>query len=92
MKKFKPPVMEDLCKDCLLYLPVDVFKGMCKLEKTSITPDDKSCKNFKRVPKCKFCANFTAEKEFLGTCSKTTFTYPDLNAVKCAEFKWSQNN
>jgi 4-hydroxyphenylacetate decarboxylase small subunit len=84
--------MEDHCKDCILYLPVDVFKGICKLEKTSITPDDQSCSNFRKIPKCKFCANYKAEREFLGTCSKTTLTYPDLNAVTCAEFEWAQKN
>jgi hypothetical protein len=82
--------MENSCKDCRFYLPVDVFKGICKIEKTSIGPDDLSCEKFDRLPKCKFCRKFTPEKEFLGHCLGDTIAYPDMNASKCAGFEWSQ--
>ena len=55
--------MENNCKDCRFYLPVDVYKGICKIEKTSIGPDDVSCAKFERLPKCKFCQKYQAEKE-----------------------------
>jgi hypothetical protein len=84
--------MGECCRDCLYYLPVDVFKGICKLEKKTLTPDDASCGKFERQPKCKFCANFNPEKEFLGTCLGTRMTYPDLNAAKCIDFEWAQLN
>jgi len=82
--------MEYNCKDCRFYLPVDVFRGLCKLEKTTITPDDPACKEFDRQPKCKFCTYYTAEKEFLGKCMGNKLASPDLNASKCVDFTWMQ--
>lgn len=84
--------MENNCKDCKYYLPVDVFKGMCKIEKTNIGPDDLSCSKFERLPKCKFCQKYNAEKEFLGSCLGKTVAYPDMNASKCAGFEWFRQN
>ncbi len=84
--------MENNCKDCRLYLPVDVFRGICKVNKASITPDDNACKKFEKMPKCRFCANYTAEKDYLGKCNGTTLAYPDMIAVKCADFKWISQN
>jgi hypothetical protein len=84
--------MKNSCKDCRFYLPIDVFKGSCKLEKNPITPDDLSCDKFEKQPKCKFCSNYTEEKDFLGKCMGTTLASADLNASKCRDFKWSQIN
>ena len=84
--------MENTCKDCKYYLPVDVFKGLCKLEKKSILPDDISCSKQERMQKCKHCANYTPEKEYLGKCSGYPIAYPDMNASKCLDFKWYQQN
>ena len=84
--------MENRCKDCRYYLPVDVFKGICKIEKTNIGPDDLSCIQFERLPKCKFCRKYKAEKEFLGSCLGETIAYPDMNASKCAGFEWFLQN
>jgi 4-hydroxyphenylacetate decarboxylase small subunit len=84
--------METNCKDCKFYLPVDVFRGICKIEKTSIGPDDLSCAKFERLPKCKFCRMYIPEKEFLGSCLGKAVAYPDMNASKCAGFEWSQQN
>jgi len=80
--------MEYCCKDCRFYLPVDVFQGLCKIEKTTISPDDLSCKKFERQSKCKFCAHYVVEKDFLGRCMGITLASPDLNASKCADFTW----
>jgi hypothetical protein len=80
------------CKDCKYYLPVDVFRGMCKLSKDKIGPDDQGCDKAEKMPKCKFCANYTAEKEFLGNCMGTILAYPDMIASKCADFQWFKQN
>ena len=76
------------CSDCRYYLPVDVFKGLCKKTKAGITPDDTACPVTEAVPKCKFCANYLPEKEFLGKCKGVSLAYPDMIAAKCTEFKW----
>jgi hypothetical protein len=80
------------CKDCKFYLPVDVIKGLCKLEKNSILPDEVACDNFERQPKCKFCLHYQPEKEYLGKCSEAGLAYPDMNASKCASFEWYKQN
>ncbi len=80
------------CTDCKYYLPVDVFKGMCKLSKQDILPDDAFCDKAERIAKCKFCGKYTAGKEFLGKCMATTLAYPDMIAAKCADFEWSSQN
>jgi 4-hydroxyphenylacetate decarboxylase small subunit len=84
--------MDYNCQDCRFFLPVDVFRGLCKLTKTELNPDDASCKKFECLPKCKFCSHYSIEKDFLGKCKKTVLTSPDLNASKCTDFKWSQLN
>jgi 4-hydroxyphenylacetate decarboxylase small subunit len=84
--------MENTCKDCRFYLPVDVFKGICKQDKRSITPDDPECTVFDRLPKCKFCTAYIPEKDFLGKCKHASLAYPDMNASKCATFEWYNLN
>ena len=84
--------MSNTCKDCRFYLAVDVIKGLCKLEKNSILPDEVACDNFERQPKCKFCLHYQPEKEYLGKCSEAGLAYPDMNASKCASFEWYKQN
>ncbi len=80
--------MENTCKDCQNFLPVDVFKGICKVDKKPIQQETQACEEFDRVPKCKFCINYVQDKEFLGFCSGSTVTYPDLIAGHCEMFSW----
>jgi 4-hydroxyphenylacetate decarboxylase small subunit len=80
------------CKDCKLYLPVDVFRGLCKLEKKEIFPDDESCSRFDMIPKCGFCAKYSSEKDNLGKCMGIHLAYPDMNASKCDDFEWFRKN
>ena len=42
--------MSTLCKDCLYYLPVDVFKGICKKSKDNIVPEQADEKCFEKKP------------------------------------------
>ena len=77
------------CGDCRFYLPVDVFKGLCKQGKGKVGPEVEQCEAFARQAKCKFCQNFvpSADSPFLGTCSTgATATFPDLNGVYCEDF------
>lgn len=85
-------MMDLTCKDCRFFLPVDVFKGICKISKEKITPDDLFCDKAEKAPKCKFCGKYTAEKDFLGKCIGTTLAFPDMIAVKCADFEWYIQN
>jgi len=84
--------MNKTCKDCLYYLPVDVFRGLCKLSKEKITPDDPFCGKAEQQAKCKFCSNFSAEKDYLGKCMGTKLAYPDMTATKCPDFQWHSQN
>ena len=79
--------MELSCKDCSYYLPVDVFRGICKVSKEKILPDDPFCEKAEKLAKCKFCNRYSEEKEFLGNCMGA-LAYPDMVAVKCADFEW----
>ncbi|NQV02068.1 MAG: hypothetical protein HQ542_05455 [Bacteroidia bacterium] len=69
-----------------------MFGGLCKLSKEKILPDDSFCKDAESLSKCKFCSKFTAEKEYLGTCKESILAYPDMVAVKCADFEWIRQN
>ncbi len=80
------------CKDCRYYLPVDVFRGMCKLSKDAIGPDSPLCAKVEKIAKCKFCKNYSSEKDFLGKCMGTTLAYPDMIGSKCADFQWLNQN
>jgi 4-hydroxyphenylacetate decarboxylase small subunit len=78
----------NICKDCKLFLPVDVFRGLCKLEKKEIFPDDESCSSFDAIPKCGFCIKYTAERENLGKCMGIHLAYSDMIASNCKDFEW----
>ena len=80
------------CKECKYYLPIDVFKGICKISKDNIKPDTDECINFEKNPFCKFCTNFTLSEnnEILGKCKKITDAYPDMNAQNCKDFDWTK--
>lgn len=84
--------MENSCKDCRFFLPVDVFRGICKFSKEKILQDDPFCRDAQKLPKCKVCSHFTAEKEYLGKCRGRFLAYPDLVASTCADFEWVQQN
>lgn len=80
------------CKDCRFYLPVDVFRGICKHSKEKIRPDDLFCDKAEKSAKCKFCQKFTAERDHLGRCMDSILAYPDMNACNCADFEWYKQN
>ncbi|MCK9423345.1 MAG: 4-hydroxyphenylacetate decarboxylase small subunit [Bacteroidales bacterium] len=84
--------MDLTCKDCRFFLPVDVFKGICKISKEKITPDDRFCDKAEKVPKCKFCGKYLAEQDYLGKCIGNTMAFPDMIAAKCADFEWYTQN
>ncbi|HTX87346.1 MAG TPA: 4-hydroxyphenylacetate decarboxylase small subunit [Bacteroidales bacterium] len=80
------------CSNCKYYLPVDVFKGICKLTQKQVTPEDTACEGFDRLPKCRFCKNYIPDKEFLGKCKGYELAYPDMPAIHCAQFEWYTRN
>jgi len=80
------------CKDCRFFLPVDVFKGICKISKKEITHDDPFCLKGEKIPKCRFCSKYNPERDYLGKCMEITLAWPDMIAVKCSDFEWSTKN
>lgn len=84
--------MTNNCKDCKFYLPVDVFRGLCKISKEKIAPDDPFCPKAEKLPKCKFCSGYTPEKEHLGKCNGGVLAYPDMVALTCTDFEWYHQN
>ncbi|MEI6436568.1 MAG: 4-hydroxyphenylacetate decarboxylase small subunit [Bacteroidota bacterium] len=84
--------MNYTCKDCRYFLPVDAFMGMCKMNKEKILPDDASCAQAEKIAKCKFCTNYSENRDYLGKCMEISLAYPDMIAAKCADFKWLGQN
>jgi 4-hydroxyphenylacetate decarboxylase small subunit len=88
--------MDQTCRnlDCRNFAPVDVAKGICHATKQMVPADGKACKMFEKLPKCKYCKNYTpGEEEYLGTCAASPFrpmTYPDLAGVTCDAFSWKK--
>ena len=77
-------------KDCRYYLPVDVFKGMCKKKRTDINADDSACDDFQQIEQCKVCGNYTADGEYNGKCMGRHTAYPDMIATTCRDFRWKE--
>ncbi len=73
--------------DCQYYLNTDVFKGICKRDKSLINADDTACEKFMNAIKCKYCLNFALTSEELGLCMNKFDAYPEMNAVTCNDFK-----
>jgi len=73
--------------DCRYYLNTDVFKGICKRDKTVVNADDEACENMEKARKCKYCSNFNLTGEELGMCMNKYDAYPEMNAVTCNDFK-----
>jgi 4-hydroxyphenylacetate decarboxylase small subunit len=82
--------MENTHKDCKNYLAVDVFKGICKVDKININADDESCEKFSQIEKCRYCLNYSSTDEFLGRCMQKADAYPDMIAKTCDIFEWKQ--
>ncbi|MCF8228510.1 MAG: 4-hydroxyphenylacetate decarboxylase small subunit [Bacteroidales bacterium] len=73
--------------DCKYYLSLDVFKGICKRDKSNILADDPACEHFEKAQKCKHCKNFSSNGEDLGYCMNLYDAYPEMNALSCNDFK-----
>jgi 4-hydroxyphenylacetate decarboxylase small subunit len=80
------------CYDCSRLIHVDVFKGICRINKEKVSLDMEACKEFEPVKKCKFCRCYEqGEEEFIGKCKGKAIAYPDLIAKTCEEFDWKEN-
>lgn len=74
--------------ECKNFLPIDVFKGICKLDKKSILADDEACEEFSQLAKCAYCTHFTASEKGTGRCKDLHDAYPDMPAKTCKDFSW----
>ena len=72
--------------DCKFYLMTDVFKGICKRDKTTIFADDAACEHFEKARKCKHCDNFSLTDDELGLCMSKYMAYPEMSAITCNDF------
>ena len=84
--------MTNTCPDCLYYLPVDVFQGICKISKEKINPEHPWCDKGEKIAKCKFCSHYSREKEHIGQCMQQYLAYPDMIANRCKDFTWMEKN
>lgn len=73
--------------DCEEYVPVDVFKGLCHKDKQLVMADEKACKSFKAVQKCKRCTNYKSSGDNLGRCMDKADAYPEMVSKTCGDFK-----
>ena len=73
--------------DCKYYLNTDVFKGLCKRDKSVINAEGEACEHFENARKCKHCSNFTLTQDELGLCMKKFDAYPEMLAVTCNDYK-----
>jgi len=74
------------CADCDFYVPIDVFKGVCHINKKMVLTDDEPCEACEPVRKCKFCSNFSSTEENLGLCKGSAIAYPEMIARTCEMF------
>lgn len=84
--------MEKCHKDCRYFLALDVFKGICKLDKSNFAADEPTCEKFEQIAQCRYCTNYKPDGEFTGTCMGKAEAFPDMVAVTCEDFKWINLN
>jgi hypothetical protein len=65
----------------------DVFKGICKRDKSVINADDASCDKFEKAQKCKHCSNFSSTHDELGLCMNKYDAYPEMYATTCNDYQ-----
>jgi len=81
-------VVVQRCADCDHFIPVDVFNGICHINKRTVKTDDPACKECAPVKRCKFCKHYSPREEYLGLCKGEELTYPDLVTRTCEMFEW----
>ncbi|MCW7754863.1 4-hydroxyphenylacetate decarboxylase small subunit [Desulfobotulus sp. H1] len=79
-------------RDTLEFIPVDVDKGIDRLTGKMVKADASAPDGYGMVAKCKFCKNYTEEKDYIGICEASEQTpkfiaYGDMLAVTCNQFQ-----
>ncbi|MDY0362261.1 MAG: 4-hydroxyphenylacetate decarboxylase small subunit [Desulforegulaceae bacterium] len=79
-------------RDTREFIPVDVAKGIDRLTGKMVEGDALAPKGYAIMPKCKYCKNYTEEKDFIGVCeaseqSPKFMAYGDMIAVSCKKFE-----
>lgn len=75
-------------EDCAEYIPIDVFRGMCRAKKKEIISDGEACELFFPVRKCRYCKSYLESQGDLGTCRGKNPAYPEMIAKTCENFEW----
>jgi len=76
--------------DCRNYCTMDVAKGICRRTGNTVLIDDNACSCFQALPKCKFCAHYSATDENIGVCKAEAgepWAYPEMIATTCEMFE-----
>ncbi len=79
-------------RDTVEFVPVDVDKGLDRLTGELVKADAIAPKDYTRLAKCKFCANYAEADMNIGTCGASMqenkfMAYGDMTAVTCEMFK-----
>jgi hypothetical protein len=78
-------------RDTREFVPVDVDKGLDRLTGTMVKADAIAPEGYTRLPKCKFCSNYSETDANIGTCEASSqpskfMAYGDMTAVTCEMF------
>lgn len=79
-------------RDTREFIPVDVDKGIDRLTGELVKADAQAPESYTLMPKCKFCKNYTEEKDFIGVCEASMqlpkfMAYGDMSAATCDMFE-----
>lgn len=79
-------------RDTREFIPVDVDKGIDRLTGDMVKADAQAPEGYTTMPKCKFCKNYTEEKDFIGVCEASEqepkfMAYGDMTAATCEKFE-----
>ncbi|MCJ2163433.1 MULTISPECIES: 4-hydroxyphenylacetate decarboxylase small subunit [unclassified Pseudodesulfovibrio] len=79
-------------RDTREFVPVDADKGLDRLTGEMVKGDSKAPESYTRLPKCKFCQNYSESEDNMGICEASMqegkfMAYGDMTAVTCDMFK-----
>ncbi len=79
-------------RDTREFVPVDADKGLDRLTGKMVQADAVAPEGYTRLPKCKFCQNYSESEANMGICQGSMqegkfMAYGDMTAVTCGMFK-----
>jgi hypothetical protein len=79
-------------RDTRNFAPVDVTKGVDLITKEVVAGDDPAPADYEKMPKCKFCKNYTETETNIGICEASMndpkfMAYGDMPAITCGMYE-----